>query len=421
MEQIILSLALLVSIGALLYTGLRWAKSREENMQLRTLLSEREQALAGHATTQQSAQEFERQAITLEAKLNELHTRFADYEKQKEESLKLAKAAMFDSGKEVFNQEAKSLQEHFEKVSGTVAALHKQVSQQGARVDTVWQTLSNPHSAGAISEIGLENTLKTYGLEAGRDFFMQYHLPGDTGGTGLRPDAVVFLPANNIIVIDSKASKFFMELAQTADAIQQQEIKQKLQKRMDEHLRALASKGYKDATIAELKRAGRREVGHVFLVMFVHTESMIDTLHGIHPEFRLKCSGQDVILSGPAGLSGLLSMARFEILKEKQTRNYELILEELRGFLDSVEVTLNHVARAGKGLWSAAGHFEKLIASVNSNFLPKARRIEKLGVDLPRSKQLPFKLTTGGLLTQEQAEREQHMEAGQPMLQDAEE
>ena len=62
-------------------------------------------------------------------------------------------------------------------------------------------------------ETVLENTLKSFGLTAGIDFVLQQTF-GSEDGSRLRPDAIVFLPADSVLVIDSKASKFLLELAQ---------------------------------------------------------------------------------------------------------------------------------------------------------------------------------------------------------------
>ena len=64
--------------------------------------------------------------------------------------------------------------------------------------------------AGKLAEITLENILKASGLKNGLDFSMQYNLSGEHNNK-LRPDAVIFLPSNNIMIIDAKASKFLID------------------------------------------------------------------------------------------------------------------------------------------------------------------------------------------------------------------
>ena len=108
--------------------------------------------------------------------------RMEEWKKDKEEHMKSAKAAMFETGSEAFRKEAENMNkktmEHFGKIIKSVASLSDRVNKSENAVDVVWKSLSTPAAVGQFSEIGLENTLKNYGLEIGRDFIMQYSVEG---------------------------------------------------------------------------------------------------------------------------------------------------------------------------------------------------------------------------------------------------
>src|SRR5665213_1234121 len=87
-----------------------------------------------------------------------------------------------------------------------VAGLNAQVKEKGETVDLLKRVLENPGSAGAMNEVVLANTLKSFGLETPRDYVLQYTTADEETGKRLRPDAVVFLPGDNVLVIDCKAS-----------------------------------------------------------------------------------------------------------------------------------------------------------------------------------------------------------------------
>ena len=89
------------------------------------------------------------------------------------------------------------------------------------------RALTNPGGAGQMSEIGLENALKNLGLERGRDYVIQPHVTGEEG-SALRPDAMVFLPNDMVMVIDSKASKHIIDLAGAEGTPAQKETEAKL-------------------------------------------------------------------------------------------------------------------------------------------------------------------------------------------------
>jgi DNA recombination protein RmuC len=173
----------------------------------------------------------------LEVHLQEMQKRMMDWEKSKEQALENAKAVIFDVGGKLsqklmddHKRETQSSREEsikkfqeitnryhkdFETVVQGVSNLNNQIKESKDVVDTVYQALLNPGSAGCLAEITLENILKSSGLIAGKDFVMQYSLQSNDCENNIkkRPDAVVFLPCNNILVIDSKASKFFLEIA----------------------------------------------------------------------------------------------------------------------------------------------------------------------------------------------------------------
>jgi DNA recombination protein RmuC len=342
------------------------------------------------------------QIALLEQDITHHQGKISDWERTKEESMRIAKAAMFESGTEVFKKEAKELNEHFNKVTQTVSTLHSQVNQHGQKVDTVWKSLSTPSAAGQFSEISLENTLKNYGLESGKDFFMQYSTNDSETGSNLRPDAVVILPQGNLLVIDSKASKFFLELAEAEGSEQEAAIKEKLKKRMREHINSLASKNYKDAVESMYKKAGQSgKIKQIFTSMFIQSEASLERLYQIDPEFRGRCEEKAIIPSGPTGLAGLLSLAKFEINNEKRNSESENIINDLGTLLGSMEIVLKHALGVGKGIASAAKSYNEFTKSVNANLLPKARKMVDKGIEIPKNKALPQNLPSYHVSTEE--------------------
>jgi len=174
---------------------------------------------------------LEKHASMLQLKLEEANGKISEWEKTKDEAMRYAKAAVFEVGNQLSSklieehkresQEAKKesqekvaettakLHAQFEKVTNIIAALDGQVKESKDTVDLVKNALLSPVGAGALAEITLENILKSSGLLPGRDFIMQYSVTDFIDSTRLRPDAIIFLPSGNVMIIDSKASKFF--------------------------------------------------------------------------------------------------------------------------------------------------------------------------------------------------------------------
>ena len=134
--------------------------------------------------------------------------------------------------------------------------MNDQVTTNKDAVDVIERALSNPANAGFAAETVLENTLKSFGLTAGIDFVLQQTF-GSEDGSRVRPDAIVFLPADSVLVIDSKASKFLLELAQVEDEAAEAAIYEKLSSTMNQHLKSLASKNYRMAVQSDFRAAGK--------------------------------------------------------------------------------------------------------------------------------------------------------------------
>lgn len=344
----------------------------------------------------------EREAARLRQQLLDGERRVADFERLRAESLQAAQAAVLTTAQQLSsklledhkreNAEAKKdaeervrqaselLVKQMDEIAKTVQQLQGQVQEKGEALDTLWRALSSPAGAGQATEIGLANTLTSFGLEPGRDFVLQ-HTTEDEDGRRLRPDAVVFLPGNAVLVIDCKASKFLIDIARAEGSEAEEEAYRNLARTMNQHLRALAEKDYRSAILAAWRQSGREgEMARVLSVMYLANEAALEKVNRADPEFMRKAREKEIIPAGPAGLHCAVSLASVEINLIRQVENQHKIIEATRGLIDSMAVTLGHAASLGRGIKAAAESFAKLTASVNQRLLPRARNLAKLGV-----------------------------------------
>ncbi len=203
-----------------------------------------------------------------------------------------------------------SLTRHFEGVAKSVASLQERDAETRQRLETVWRSLSSPAGAADYSEMGLENALSSFGLVRDIDFKIQHTIDDASHGRRLRPDAIVFLPNDRVLVIDSKASKFLLELAEAEGGDKEAETYGKFAKTMDGHLKDLVGKDYKGAIEESYRAAGRANgVLHVTSVMYLPNEGAIEKLGRADPGFVRKARKQGIILAGPAGLASVIGLA----------------------------------------------------------------------------------------------------------------
>ena len=382
----------------------------------------RETALTTRLDAAQAAQRAAEQDLALaRQQLTESERRAGDFERLRQESLHEAKAAVLATAQQLSSKlledhkretvaareetetrvrkTAEGLVKQVDAVVQAVAALQGQVEEKSRTLDTVWRALSSPGGAGQLAEIGLANTLKSFGLEQGRDYVLQLTTQDEVSGRVLRPDAVVFLPGDSRLVIDCKASKFLVEIAAAEGSEGEEEAYHNLARTMNLHLKALASKDYRGAVQATTRAEGRSgATTRIFSLMYLPNEAALEKLNRADPDFLRKAREAQIIPAGPAGLYCALSVAAMEINTLRQIDGQQRIADTAKALLEGIVVALGFAANVGKSLKTASDNFAKFTGSVNQRLLPRARRLTQLGIQ-PSGKALPPNLPSYAVTT----------------------
>jgi DNA recombination protein RmuC len=426
MELVTIGAVLLAVAAVLIAVLLTRAGSARERIVAQTRLAEAERTIAALSAERDAARAAEaaasRELAASHQRLHDHGEQVADFARLKEEFLTVTRATVLTTGQELSSklladhkleseaaklqseaqvkQAAEHLLKQVEQVTATVAQLHGRVTTDGQRIETVMRALSSPGGAGQLAEIGLANTLKSFGLEEGRDFVLQHTTADSETGRRLRPDALVRLPGNNVMVIDCKASKFLLDMAEAEGTEAEIGAYQNMARTMSQHLKALTEKDYAGAVAADYRNAGFKEpIARILSVMYLPNEGAIEKLHAIDPAFAERAAKVRIIPAGPAGLACILGFASTEISLSRQIENREQIVETTRALLDAVTIVLGHAIGVGRGIKVAAEGFEKLARSVNRTLLPRGRKLAQLGVT--SGKTLPGNLAAYQVMTTE--------------------
>ena len=178
----------------------------------------------------QQFQDISNQRDIIEDRRKTLEQESKSWEEQKSEIinklsvdiLKLNQDAQYqinEKQKSEISQITSDLLKKFEKVDQKVKSMNDDLEKSAADIDVTKNALLNPGSAGRMSELTLENILKASGLKEKQDlsddgdFILQPYIVGENQ-SGKRPDAMVFLPKDQILIIDSKSSSHFLQLQQ---------------------------------------------------------------------------------------------------------------------------------------------------------------------------------------------------------------
>ena len=364
-----------------------------ENHDLRDKLALREQELAvANSKLSQMQETMQTWEKTFEEKAQIALSQSARTLSQQllEDHQKETKKTSEQNQKQVTETTQKLFSE-FTTISEKVQSLNDDVSKNTQNVNAIEQALSNPHSMGQASEAILENTLKSFGMRPGIDYTTQNSVSNDDGGK-LRPDAMVYLPNETVMVIDSKASKFMMDMARTPDNTPEykQSIEQ-LKSTMRKHLKDLTIKDYSKAVEKEYKSQKNVPVRDVMMVMWLATDGLLEILRQNDPSILSDAANCNIFITGPSGLWSAIGVASRKINIQLQNENQQEIIDRLSDLLDTVGTVVNHAAQMGKGIQSAQNSFEKLQKSINSRLLPRSNQLVKLGAPSP-TKPLPERI-----------------------------
>ncbi|HTZ76398.1 MAG TPA: DNA recombination protein RmuC [Stellaceae bacterium] len=403
-----IGIALAAAVAAAVVTAVllrgREAASRAARIaaetQLQVALRDRDAAVEARVAAERGAAEARAEATLVQDRLG-------DFEKMRGEVMEAAKAAVTTTASQVSSKLLddhkrelvaardesekrmrtvnESLVKQMEEVARIIHALDGRVEATDIQVDTLMRALSTPGGAGQLAEIGLANTLQSFGLELGRDFVLQATTVDEETGRRLRPDAIVFLPTGTVLVIDCKASKFILEIAELEGTPEEGDAYENLARTMNQHLKTLAERDYRNAVLAACRQAGRSGPDpHIISLMYLPNEGALEKLRIADAGFFQKARESQIIPAGPAGLHSALLIASAEIRRLRQMENQQEIVEKCRAMLESVGLVLSHAARAGSGLKSAVDNFAKMTASINGRLLPRARGLERLGIEPPK-------------------------------------
>lgn len=389
-------------------------KGRYEHAQgeIESLRSEKTQASGEADELRREVLEYEKEGELLRQARKELQSQKDEWDKNKETMLYQLSEELIKKNNEqqaqlsVNQQEnikkvTKELFKNFENVTTKVSALGDDVKKSLDESNLVKNALLSPGSAGRVAEITLENILKNSGLKEKEnldsvgDYVLQSHFGSAINGEGRetkRPDAIVFFPNDQIAVIDSKSSPHFVDLQQARDNADEQQEKvalTKIKESFRRHLDSLCKRDYTKFLFEELRSKNKSDY-KIFIVMFLQTEQMLETVRQADNGFEQRALEKGVILATPIGLINFLSQARFVIDRIKQDKNIEDLKIEVRKLLDGVSLVFKESEDVGKSLNKALVSYGKLAKNLNRRVYSSVGKIGDLGIESKKAQN--FKL-----------------------------
>lgn len=264
-----------------------------------------------------------------------------------------------------------------------VELLSKQSTEVGTKADRLAEALKGDNKLlGNWGELSLQRLLETSGLENGRDFRMQVSHTGEEGRR-YQPDAIVYLPENRCIVVDSKMSlKSYMDYCNADDNDQRDAAARQHVSSVDAHIKNLSGKQYEQIPDLQDKSPD-------FVLLFVPSEPALALAMTRRPGLMEDAARANIILTGPAGLLSTLRLIAMIWRQNKQTCAINDIFEAVRkiyekyvGFAEDMQRIDDQLVKAREAY--AAAH--KKLATGDGNLL---RQMDKFSTLIKSRKNPP--------------------------------
>lgn len=265
-----------------------------------------------------------------------------------------------------------------------------QIELSSGQLSVLVRAMKNPIGAGAEGEAMLNNLLQSLGMQQGVDYALQVHLSGDEAT--LRPDGVIFLPHEQALVVDCKASQHIYALYEAEGTAAYDEVFTKLCSSMWQHVKALTSKNYRGEVSRWLKQQQRGD-SRVLLVMFVPNDEVVTRLRQREPELIAEMARHEIMLAGPATLPAICMVAATMIREARQKDEQHAIIELTSSLMSDVIVALSKAEKIMSGIRTSAKAFDEFAASINRGVLGKMRRITAKGLQPAKNQPLPANLS----------------------------
>ena len=232
---------------------------------------------------------------------------------------------------------------------------------------------------GNWGEMQLERLLEESGLVKGREYDTQTAYK-NIEGKSFFPDAIIHLPNNKHIIIDSKVSLIAYDRHHAAeDDVQSNLFAKEHVASMRNHIKELSDKKYE-------KLVGLNSLELV--IMFVPIEPALGLAVSKEPTIWTDARKKQIIIAGPNTLMLALLVVNNLWQTEKQTLNAEKIATDAASLYDKFAGFLGDMDKVGASLESARKAFDgakNKLVSGSGNLTTKIEKFKSLGVNPKKS------------------------------------
>lgn len=310
-----------------------------------------------------------------ESFLKRAQDRFSQSEEKSEARIKALLAPVGDRLKsyeeQVASLEAKRA-DSFSHLNGVIEEMRAGQEAIRAEAQRLGNSLTNaPKARGRWGERALQNVLEQSGLSEHTDFHLEQSV--DTEDGRLRPDAIVRVPGQKILVIDAKVSLNAYQAAFEANDDAARKLHLDAHARaMRSHVQTLGAKSYQ-SQFAEAPD---------YVVMFVPGEHFVAAALEHDPELWDFAFRNRVLLATPTNLVAIARTVAM-VWKQDNLANEARAIGRIGGELyDRLAKVTEDLSKVGLHLGRAVDSYNGFSRSFESRVLTSARRLRDKGIEI---------------------------------------
>ena len=224
--------------------------------------------------------------------------------------------------------------------------------------------LKSSQARGRWGETTLRRVVEAAGMSAHCDFTEQTK-EGDS-----KPDLVVRLPGERVIIVDAKVPDLdFLSAMDAAEPTKRSELLAAHAAKLKTTIKALAERDYPSQFPNALD----------YVVLFLPAESLFSAALEGDQDLIVWAAGKRILLATPASLIALLRSVSVSWQQHAQTENTREIAKAAQEFYSRVVTFTAHLENIRAGLETANKAFNQAVGSYESRIRPSGEKLQKLG------------------------------------------
>ncbi len=277
-----------------------------------------------------------------------------------------------------FEEKVEKTYQHEAAERNSLKGVVQQLMEQSLRIKDEANSLTralrgDSKKQGNWGEVILERVLERSGLVKDREYRLQAALTDDEGRR-LQPDAIIDLPDEKHLVIDSKVSLLAYERWVNSETDDEREAhaKQHIQS-IENHVKSLSAKNYHD--LYQIHSPD-------FVLLFMPIESAFSMSITYKADLFSDAWDRKVVIVSPSTLLATLRTIASMWKQERQTRNVLEIAKEAGALYDKFVGFLQDLEKIGEQLNRATRAHEDATRKLGTgpgNVINKVEKLKKLG------------------------------------------